>query len=635
MEYNHPAYYDETPLTKAVLGNKTDTLISLLEDPSVPINKTNRFGRTPILLAAREGRLSMVTELTRKGADINKCDNYGNAPLHMAAIYNHGDTAKELIDSGAHINDRNNYGRTPLYLAAENLSLWAADVFLENGCDANIRCNELKTPLMAIVSQDLMFEMYEKILNSQIIASINSLLLHGALIDEKDEKGNTALHHAIHANNIYLVICLLHHGANATLVNQSDVNPFTLAIDGRQYDAAFYMSLYFTVKYLLGCSSANCTSATDRAAKIFLKIASDASFDIAAQYARDSLCSSIFDITEYNTLARLITAGNDGKPLDTKRFKLSKIRSLQQICRILILDRLRIAPVSAINLLPIATKMKQFLLYGYTPNINPMDVANIHLACIEGDDKDEHAQICEKRDVLQVPLKGTTVIEKAVFYGRHRLVQDILESNHDVCLESNVIHLACKRGNESMFSLFLSRNIDPNLADENGDMPIYVAARHGQWNIVQLLISKTRDIGQKDNYGKHVIHYASASGDYDTVEMLLNAMPNLNSIRDGHGYTPLHLSASCGFLYLERNIPLPSMFNSDIAMDALIIKLVHSVDKRGVSCSMFKDEVCHTDVVRMLISSGSDVNVKCDIGTPQMVAMNFGHDNILQELENV
>ena len=627
-----PVHYDdETPLTKAVLDSNKDALISLLRDSCNSINNTNKLGRTPILLAARDGKLSMVTELTRHGANINKFDNFGNTPLHMAAIHNHVEVINELIDTGADINARNNYGHTPLYLATHSLSLRAANVFLQRGCDPNIRCNTLGTPLMNFAVHSLKSDIYKGVQVSEVITCINNLLLHGALIDEQDKKGNTALHYAIQTQNIYLVIYHLHHGADATLINQSGLTPFTLAIDEQQYEAAFYMSLYFPVRSLIGSNSANCSTATNTAESMFLKLSSVS--DNSEQDARDSLCSGLSDIVDYSKLCKLTTGNDDGSQQDTPTFNLSKIQSLQQMCRSFILETLRIAPVSAMSLLPVAEKVKQFLLYGYKPDINPFDVVNIHIACIESD-KEEYdplPQIFEKTNILAVPLAGTTVIEKAVLYGRHRLVRDILDSNPDVCLESNVFHLACETANESMVNLFLSKNPDVNSADENGDIPIYVAARHGQWNIVQLLINKTRDIGQKDKYGKHMIHYACASGDYETVSMLLTCMPNLKNIEDRHGYTPLHLAASCGFLYLKRNIPLPSMFNSDIAMNALILKLMHSVDKRNVSCAMYKEKVRHIDVVRMLISNGSDVNMESDEGSPRVIALSFGHDDIADE----
>ena len=58
-----------------------------------------------LLQAAREGNISQVTELIRKGADVNaKDDEYGFTSLIKAAANGHTNIVKLLLDKGADIN---------------------------------------------------------------------------------------------------------------------------------------------------------------------------------------------------------------------------------------------------------------------------------------------------------------------------------------------------------------------------------------------------------------------------------------------------------------------------------------------------------------------------------------------------
>jgi ankyrin repeat protein len=74
---------------------------------------------SPLLYAARDGRLDIVQTLVAAKADVNQADNNGITPLIDAITNNHVDVARFLIDHGADINASDWYGRTPLWSAVE------------------------------------------------------------------------------------------------------------------------------------------------------------------------------------------------------------------------------------------------------------------------------------------------------------------------------------------------------------------------------------------------------------------------------------------------------------------------------------------------------------------------------------
>ncbi len=91
---------------------------------------------TPLLYAARDGRLDSARMLVAAGAEIERADANGITPLLMAIANNHMDVARFLVERGANVNVADWYGRTPLWAAVEtrNMDVDNAEPF-ENGVD--------------------------------------------------------------------------------------------------------------------------------------------------------------------------------------------------------------------------------------------------------------------------------------------------------------------------------------------------------------------------------------------------------------------------------------------------------------------------------------------------------------------
>jgi ankyrin repeat protein len=74
---------------------------------------------TPLLYAARDGKLEAVKLLVAAGADVNQVEANGISVLLMAIGNNRMDVARFLIEKGADLNHADWYGRTPLWQAVE------------------------------------------------------------------------------------------------------------------------------------------------------------------------------------------------------------------------------------------------------------------------------------------------------------------------------------------------------------------------------------------------------------------------------------------------------------------------------------------------------------------------------------
>jgi ankyrin repeat protein len=80
-------------------------------------------GMTPLLYAARDGRVESARLLIAAGADLELADGNGIRPLLMAALNNQLEVARLLVERGANVNADDFWGRTPLWAAVEYRNL--------------------------------------------------------------------------------------------------------------------------------------------------------------------------------------------------------------------------------------------------------------------------------------------------------------------------------------------------------------------------------------------------------------------------------------------------------------------------------------------------------------------------------
>lgn len=80
-------------------------------------------GMTPLLYAARDGRLDAARLLVENGADLEIREANGITPLLMALLNNQLDVANLLLDHHADVNVDDFYGRSPLFAAVDYRNL--------------------------------------------------------------------------------------------------------------------------------------------------------------------------------------------------------------------------------------------------------------------------------------------------------------------------------------------------------------------------------------------------------------------------------------------------------------------------------------------------------------------------------
>jgi ankyrin repeat protein len=151
--------YGVTPLSLAAVNGNAMMIEALLEAGADP-NTSAPAGETVLMTAARTGKVAAVKTLIARGADVNAREgSFGETALMWAAAENHFDVSRLLVERGADVNARSNLvdlpkvkvdfatmvvtalsrgGLTPLMFAARQGAVDAAAALTAAGADLNL-----------------------------------------------------------------------------------------------------------------------------------------------------------------------------------------------------------------------------------------------------------------------------------------------------------------------------------------------------------------------------------------------------------------------------------------------------------------------------------------------------------------
>jgi hypothetical protein len=103
------------------------------------VNATIDGDGSPLIVAAREGRMDIVRLLLDRGADVNLAVVGDGSPLIMAAREGHADIVALLLDKGAHIDQMVPADENALIQASGEGQLPVVQLLVARGADVNAR----------------------------------------------------------------------------------------------------------------------------------------------------------------------------------------------------------------------------------------------------------------------------------------------------------------------------------------------------------------------------------------------------------------------------------------------------------------------------------------------------------------
>lgn len=192
-------------LHRAAVFNRDD-IISFLLDNGVPIDTPDAHHNTPFLDAVAAGQTKCARLLFQRGADFKACDIYMKNCVHMAVENENLETLNMLLEEKYLL--RNLYSpdvqeRVPLHYAAMVKDVRIMDALLRKHTKFTFHDETQQTPLH-LAAQEGMFAHVEAL--ARRVASG---------LDERDDKGRTALHNAVMNGHRKVCYALLKLGADA------------------------------------------------------------------------------------------------------------------------------------------------------------------------------------------------------------------------------------------------------------------------------------------------------------------------------------------------------------------------------------------------------------------------------------
>lgn len=133
---------DSTDFWRIIETGTTEELQRIITT-GINVNKTNKYGTTPLIETTRNNNLDMVISLINAGTDVNLRNAY-DKPILLQAVRNEAppEVLSELIKAGVDINYQYINGLTALmYASYSNTNPEVINTILDSGVDGSIKDN--------------------------------------------------------------------------------------------------------------------------------------------------------------------------------------------------------------------------------------------------------------------------------------------------------------------------------------------------------------------------------------------------------------------------------------------------------------------------------------------------------------
>jgi len=183
-------------IIEAIWRGNIDNVKALIDQSPDLVNKMNRGGQLPLIMAADQGNIEIVKFLIINGAHIDAVGEWKRTALHATASSGNGEIAKLLLDRGASMEPREErYLYTPLHIAAMKGNFSVAELLISRRADVNAKDSYGNTPLHNAVKGHRDVWMSRRISRDAHLKITKLLLDKGSYVNSKNNTGNTPMHY--------------------------------------------------------------------------------------------------------------------------------------------------------------------------------------------------------------------------------------------------------------------------------------------------------------------------------------------------------------------------------------------------------------------------------------------------------
>jgi uncharacterized protein len=202
------------PLSHAARSGHLE-MVDLLLARGAPIDARNLAGATALYFAAEAGHPSIAQRLIERGADVKLAGRSGISPIAAAAYAGNDEIVAALLARDADERIPDETGKPPIVYAAAGARLDVVKRLLARNIDVNARYPNDLTVLMWASGPD------QQAPETQAIKVVSFLLDAGAHVDDRDDRGRTALMIAAEGGHAEIANVLLARGADPSLKDKA------------------------------------------------------------------------------------------------------------------------------------------------------------------------------------------------------------------------------------------------------------------------------------------------------------------------------------------------------------------------------------------------------------------------------
>ncbi|XP_040289762.1 serine/threonine-protein phosphatase 6 regulatory ankyrin repeat subunit A-like [Bufo bufo] len=484
----------ETPLHYCARMGNEDLLLEMIKHigsnrMQQTMNRQEKNGWSPLLLAAEKGHIAIVKILLQNHARVDVFDEHGKAALHLACENGHDKIADVLLWHKAFVNAKTKLGLTPLHLCSQNGFNHLVKLLVGTHlASIDIMSLTKRTPLHLAA------------LNGQLDVC-NSLLTMKADVYAADIEGQTPLHLAAENDHSEVVKLFLKH--RPELVTSANVDGSTCA-----HIAAAKGSVA-VIKELLKFNMRSVTTARN-------KTNDSTPLHLAASGGHAEVVKV------------LLEAG--ASPSDEDAEGMSTIQLAAKNGHINVLDVLK----GSVSFHMTSTKTG-FTALHVAAHFGQADFVREILMKVQATIHSDPPKSTADRVLVKEHggESGYTPLHLASQSGHESLVRLLLNYpgvQADAATRhqgSTPIHLAAQNGHTAVVGLLLSKSTSQlHVKDNRGRTCLHLAAANGHIEMMRALIGQGAEINVTDKNGWSPLHFAAKSGFLETVRFLVECGAN-------------------------------------------------------------------------------------------------------------